>query len=182
MKIQIKNRTSKIKFKIFLLSLSKTTLNDFNPFGKITLKNIDQIIDKEFSRKDKIKFFTFFKNEIISYSYLTLFNKPTKKHNCILGIVVTDQWQGLGYGKKICYHMIQTAWKKKLKKIWLTVFIDNLRAQKIYRELGFELEGVFLDDEIFAGKKRSVLSMAILKDKKHSKINRQKIWKQFILK
>ena len=44
--------------------------------------------------------------------------------------------------------MIKTAWKKNLKKIWLSVFSDNIPAQKIYRNLGFELEGIFLDDEI----------------------------------
>ena len=131
------------------------------------------------SRKDKIKFFTFVGDEIISYSYLILFDKPTKKHNCILGIVITDQWQGKGYGKKICNYMIKTAWKKNLKKIWLSVFSDNIPAQKIYRNLGFELEGIFLDDEIFDGKKRNVLSMAILKERKSSKISREKIWQEF---
>jgi RimJ/RimL family protein N-acetyltransferase len=178
-RIQVKNKTSKTKFRTFLLSLSEKTLNNFNPFGKITLKNIDKLVEKEFSRKDKIKFFTYIGNEIISYSYLTLFDKLSKKHNCILGIVIADNWQGKGYGKQICQHMIKTAWKKKLTKIWLTVFIDNIPAQKIYSKLGFELEGIFLDDEIINGKKRTVLSMAIFKDKKYSKTNRKKIWQQF---
>ena len=44
-------------------------------------------------------------DELIAYSYLTKFDKKSKKHNCILGIVISDKWQGKGFGKKICKYI-----------------------------------------------------------------------------
>jgi len=178
MRLVIKNKAPQNKFRKLLLHLSSNTLYLFNPFGRITDTNIHSIVKKELERKDKLKFFSFLGKELISYSFLTTFEKPTKKHNCILGMVVGDKWQKQGYGKRICKHMIKTAWKKGFKKIWLTVFADNLTAQKLYLSLGFEIEGIFLADEIENGKKRDVVSMAIIKNYKKSESNRIRLWKK----
>ena len=151
-------------FKKFLLSLSPQTLKTFNPFGAIKNTNVICIVKKELGRNDKVKFFSYVEGKLIAYSFLTKFEKSTKKHSCILGIVVGDVWQKKGLGKQICKHMIKYAWKNKFKKIWLTVFLDNMYAIKFYKHLGFEVEGVFIYDEKLMKKYRDVVSMAIFKN------------------
>ena len=176
--LRIRNKVGVNDFKKFLFELSENTLNNFNPFGKITQKNVDSIVDKELKRKDKIKFFSYLKKNLIAYSFLTKFEKPTKLHNCILGIVIADPGQSKGFGKMICLHMVEYAWRKGFKKIWLTVFFDNVKAINLYKRLGFEIEGIFIDDEISGGKKRDVVSMAIFKNSKNKSKNRKILWKR----
>jgi putative acetyltransferase len=160
----------------FLLNLGKHTLYHFNHFGKITHSNIDIIVQRELSRKDRIRFFSSVNGELIAYSFLTLFEKPSKKHNCILGIVIGEKWQGKGYGKKICAHMIRKAWQKRFGKIWLNVYSDNPRAIALYRSVGFEVEGIFMADEMEGTDVRHIVSMATFRDRNFGKKSRLAIW------
>ena len=73
--------------------------------------------------------------------------------------------------------MIEVAWKKKFEKIWLTTYYDNKAALKIYRKLGFEVEGIFINEEKINGKPRQVVSMGLFKNKKNMKEFRQKLIK-----
>jgi RimJ/RimL family protein N-acetyltransferase len=175
--IEIKNSVNNKDFKKFLLDLNKQTQSTFNYFGVISLNTIDEILQKELSRKDKLRYFVFLENELIAYSFLSLFEKSTKKHNCILGIVIGDKWQNKGYGKKICEKMIEDSWKKGLEKIWLTVHHKNKKAIKLYKLLGFEVEGIFINDEIFEEKYQTIISMALFKNN-IGMGQRLKIWKE----
>src|SRR5579872_6126629 len=143
-------------FRKFLLKLGNTTQYNFNHFGKINFNNINRIVQQELTRKDKVKFFALVENELIGYGFLTKFEKFTKKHNCILGIVISDSWQNSGLGKKLCTYMILDAWKNGFKKIWLNVYYDNERAFHLYKSLGFDIEGIFMADEIINKKQRHV--------------------------
>ena len=99
--LKIIHNSDPIVFQEFLLKLGKKTLHNFNPFGEINSSNVTSIVEKELFRNDRIKFFSFYENNLIAYSYLTKFQKKSKKHNCILGIVIADKWQGNGFGEKI---------------------------------------------------------------------------------
>jgi len=175
--IEIRDSVIPEDFKKFLLELSEQTQSTFNYFGVISSDSIDEILQKELSRRDKLQFFTFLENKLIAYSFLSLFEKSTKKHNCILGIVIGDNWQNKGYGKKICEKMIEDAWKNGLEKIWLTVHYKNKKAIELYKLLGFEVEGVFMNDEIFEEKYQTIISMARFKNQIEVE-QRLKIWKE----
>ena len=175
--LSFKSQTSPLLFKKFLLSLTPKTLSKFTNFGKITIKNVDNIVKNELSSSDKIKFFSFLNNELIGYSFLIKFDKSSKKHNCILGIVLADNWQKKGFGKQICQHMIKMAWENKIEKIWLTVYQDNLDAYNMYKKIGFEVEGIFLYDEKFSGKFKHKISMAIFKNHLNNNTKRKNILK-----
>lgn len=175
--IEIRNSVVHIDFKKFLLELSEQTQSTFNYFGIISSDSIDEILQKELSRKDKLQYFIFLENELIAYSFLNLFEKSTKKHNCILGIVIGDKWQNKGFGKKICEKMIEDAWRKGLEKIWLTVHHKNKKAIELYKSLGFEVEGIFMNDEIFEEKYQTIISMALFKNQIEIG-QRLKIWKE----
>ncbi len=178
-KIQIKDSVRFKVFKEFLLSLGSETQFNFNHFGKISSKTVDAIVKNEIVRINKLKFFTFVDNDLAGYGFLTKFEKNEKKHNCILGVVVKDSFQNQHLGEKICRHMIITAWNKGFTKIWLNVHSDNLRAFRLYKKLGFEIEGIFLEDEIVGKKKRNIISMAIFKNKKNQFKKRQCLFNKF---
>ena len=72
--------------------------------------------------------------------------------------------------------MINHAWKKQFEKIWLTVFDNNVSAIGLYKSLGFEIEGIFMNDELSLKKQRHVISMAIFKNKLTYIKKRKKIW------
>lgn len=177
-KIKIKNNVEIEKFEEFLLNLSKESQIEFNHFGIINKKTAHKIIHSEFNRKDKIKFFSVLDGKVVGYSFLIKFSKSTKKHNCTLGIIILDQFQNIGIGKKMCTHMIKKAWNKGFTKIWLNVFFDNVRAFKMYKSLGFQIEGIFIDDEIYKNKKRHVISMALIKNKSYNFSKRIKLIKK----
>ena len=172
----IKSDVSQKLFEKFLLKLELKTLNEFSNFGSINKKNVAVIAENELRKENRIQFFSIINNEIIAYSFLEKFEKQSKKHNCILGIVVADAWQQKGWGKKICKHMINSAWEKDIEKIWLTVFDNNVSAIGLYKSLGFEIEGIFMNDELSLKKQRHVISMAIFKNKLTYIKKRKKIW------
>ena len=174
--LKILHKTPPKIFQEFLLSLKNKTLYNFNPFGKINSSNVVSIVQKELSRKDRIRFFSFYGDTLIGYSYLTKFEKKSKKHNCTLGIVIGDKWQSDGFGTLICKYMIDYAWKKQFEKIWLTVFDNNTPAINLYKSLGFEVEGIFINDEQYLKKQRHVVSMAIFKNRRTYIHKRKKIW------
>jgi len=174
----ILNKTSKEKFKKFLLSLGNKTQNTFNHFGEINTNTITSITAKEITRNDKEKFFGFVDGELTVYGFLTMFDKITKKHNCTLGIVVSDTWQKKGFGNKMCQHMIDFAWKHGFTKIWLAVYSDNKIGINLYKSLGFQIEGIFINDEKFHTKNRHVISMAKFKNGNDYDKQRLEMWKK----
>tara|TARA_B110000196_G_scaffold290929_1_gene277525 strand:+ start:81 stop:629 length:549 start_codon:yes stop_codon:yes gene_type:complete len=175
--ISIKSDVSQKLFEKFLLKLELKTLNEFSNFGSINKKNVAVIAENELRKENRIQFFSIINNEIIAYSFLEKFEKQSKKHNCILGIVVADAWQQKGWGKKICKHMINSAWEKDMEKIWLTVYSDNIHAYSMYKKIGFKIEGIFMYDEKFHGKFKHKISMAIFKKHVNNKSKREKIIK-----
>ena len=174
-KIKISSTCKRKDFKILLLNLSQNTLINFTYFGKITKKNVEEIITLELKDTKKTRFFIYLENQLIGYSFLSKFSRKTKAHVCTYGIVIGDEWQGNGHGYKICKHMINVSWKKGFKNIWLTSYFDNKSALQIYQKLGFIVEGIFIDEEKLDGKYRHVLSMGLFKNKKNIDKIRQKI-------
>ena len=58
--------------------MGKKTYENFNTFGTINSSTLVSIIRHELSRKDKLRFFTFVNDDLISYSFLTKFEKKSK--------------------------------------------------------------------------------------------------------
>lgn len=120
-------------------------------------------------------------NIIMGYAYLRFFpDKEIKKYTTSLGIVVADEYQNKGIGKKLMNELLDYSKQNNYKKVWLATYTDNIRALKMYNNLGFEIEGIFMYDEYFDGKPRHVVSMALFlsDDCKNSKIERINFIKQ----
>ncbi|WP_195988429.1 GNAT family N-acetyltransferase [Clostridium sp. D53t1_180928_C8] len=67
---------------------------------------------------------------------------PRLRHSASIGIMVHKDYQGKGIGKKLMETVIDLAdnWLM-LKRLELGVFTDNIRALKLYKAFGFEIEG-----------------------------------------
>lgn len=65
-----------------------------------------------------------------------------RRHAAMLGISVAPEAQGQGVGRLLMQALCDYAdqWAQILR-IELTVFVDNERAIRLYRSVGFELEG-----------------------------------------
>ena len=72
-------------------------------------------------------------DEAIGYGHL-----DREKDTVWLGIAVSEGYTGKGLGKKIMNELISCAREKKIKDIRLSVYKNNIPAQKLYEKLGFE--------------------------------------------
>ncbi|MBL9175671.1 MAG: GNAT family N-acetyltransferase [Verrucomicrobiales bacterium] len=67
---------------------------------------------------------------------------PRRQHVAELGMAVRDDWQGRGVGTALLKAALELAdgWMQ-LRRLQLTVFVDNAPAVRLYRKFGFEVEG-----------------------------------------
>ncbi len=69
-------------------------------------------------------------------------NSPRRKHAAYLGMAVHDKWQSKGVGTALMRAAIDLAdnWLD-LSRLELTVYTDNEPAMRLYKKLGFVVEG-----------------------------------------
>lgn len=81
--------------------------------------------------------------EIVAMGGLDLFPKsPRRRHAGHIGLAVHDKWQSKGVGTALMKALIDVADKwLNLSRLELTVFNDNEPALRLYKKLGFEVEG-----------------------------------------
>jgi RimJ/RimL family protein N-acetyltransferase len=160
----------------FFENLDDETLYYFSLYPNINKQSEAKIISKLILKDKNQKVFGYFiKNNMIGYGILRFFSKETKKSICNLGIVISKNFQNQGIGKELADYMIYWAKKNDYKKIWLTVYADNLKAIRFYSKLGFQPEGIFMYDEYFGNNVRNSISMALFFG--HNPLNeRKKIW------
>ncbi|WLR57262.1 GNAT family protein [Mesobacillus subterraneus] len=83
-----------------------------------------------------------------------------------LGIAIGDKsYWGKGYGLSAMNEMLIWGFQQlELNKIWLRVEIDNEKAIKSYKNIGYVEEGVLRQDRLRNGEFVDRLRMSILKD------------------
>jgi acetyltransferase len=57
-------------------------------------------------------------------------------------ILVSDAWQGHGFGVELLRRLVQIGRDEKLKRIVATILSDNIAMQRVSRKLGFKLKRV----------------------------------------
>lgn len=171
MRLKIKTPSEEDLYNFFL-ALNDEVLFNFTPFGKVNSLDIaKKVAETELAKplKQQKNFGLYLGSLLIGYGFLRFFEKYEKRYTCTLGIVVRPDYMNKGYGKKLLQKMILWAKTHKFRKIWLTVYSDNLRAIKLYKKLGFEIEGIFMNDAFFKNRPRHVVSMALIFGKKLTK-------------
>jgi putative acetyltransferase len=92
---------------------------------------------------DKYALVACIEGEIVAMGGLDLFPKsPRRRHAGHIGLAVHDKWQSKGVGSALMKALIDAAdnWLN-LSRLELTVFTDNEAALKLYKKLGFVIEG-----------------------------------------
>lgn len=99
------------------------------------------------------KFFTICDNsKPIGFMGLSNISKPNKNADLFIAIG-EDEYRGKGIGKIAMNWLIDYGFKKlKLHKINLGVIKDNIPAVKLYKSLGFIIEGEMKDEVFNKGK------------------------------
>ena len=102
------------------------------------LQNIQSsILEKMFLYEIKNEF----ENKIVGICSIEGINKIRIKHRVDLAITVLKNYWGNGIGVALINYNIDYCKMNSIKKIELTVRVDNERALKLYKKFGFEIEG-----------------------------------------
>ncbi len=131
----------------FNAGLSETTRNRFLPhaYDDDTIKHI---LGRAEDGTDYVV--VLLNNDsIIGYAFLWNMGDPVP----VLGIGITDAWQGEGLGEPLMQHLIDTAEAEGRDGIVLTSVPENERAFALYQKMGFLHTG---DTENVAGDGRIV--------------------------
>lgn len=104
--------------------------------------------------------------EIVTHAALMIEPNLRRRHAAHLGITVADAYTGRGVGDLMMTALLDAAdnWLHLLR-IELTVFVDNLAAQNLYRKHGFVQEGVLRAYAMRDGELVDTLYMARLHPK-----------------
>lgn len=87
---------------------------------------------------------------IVGFSRCEGVNLKRLAHKVEFGVGVVKEFWGYGIGKRLLQESIAWADSNGIKKITLNVLETNEKAIKLYRSLGFEVEGVLKKDKILS--------------------------------
>ncbi|MEK7786498.1 MAG: GNAT family N-acetyltransferase, partial [Chloroflexota bacterium] len=104
-------------------------------------------------------------NEVIGQLGLHTFpNAPRRRHVGQIGMAVRDDWQGKGAGTALMQAAIDLAEKwLNLSRLELEVYTDNEPAIRLYKKLGFSIEGTLVHFAFRDGQYVDAYMMARLK-------------------
>ena len=81
--------------------------------------------------------------EIVGHAALNLNpGYPRRKHAASIGMAVHDKWHSRGVGTALMKHLIEIADKwLNISRLELSVYTDNEPALRLYKKVGFQVEG-----------------------------------------
>lgn len=79
---------------------------------------------------------------LIGVAQLKIGEFKKNSHTAEVGLVVLKEYRGLGVGSALMEEVLSLAGKKRVEKVWLSVFSTNKAAITLYKKFGFEVEGV----------------------------------------
>lgn len=99
------------------------------------------------------------------------FSIDTRSNNAELGIVIGNKaYWGKGYGTDAIRTMLRHSFETlNLHRVFLHVFESNTRAMKVYRRVGFTVEGQLREDRFSQGRYEDTIIMGILRDEWQAK-------------
>ena len=101
--------------------------------------------------------------EIVGMLSLQVSTRLRRAHVGDLGMAVHDKWAGKGVGSALIKAAIDLADKwLNLSRLELTVYTDNEPALRLYKRLGFEIEGVQRNAILLDGTYENLILMAVL--------------------
>lgn len=134
--------------------------------GYISCVGFENLIKEDSQSKKNIFLVTEIDNKIVAYSRCEGSELKRFSHKVEFGIGVLKKSWGYGIGTNMLRKSIHWADTNDIKKIILSGVVEtNERAIKIYKDLGFEVEGVLKKDRILSdGNYYNSLIMARFRD------------------
>jgi RimJ/RimL family protein N-acetyltransferase len=86
--------------------------------------------------------------------------RPIFAHVGTLGMGLLPDWRGRGLGTQLMAAAVEASRACGLERVELAVFADNERAQRLYRKMGFVVEGVQARRAKVDGRYRDEILMA----------------------
>ncbi|WP_088010516.1 GNAT family N-acetyltransferase [Gottfriedia acidiceleris] len=119
-------------------------------------------LEDTFNEKNSIILLGTINDQIISIGSINSSQKERTKHVGTLGIVIKKKYWGLSLGKLLMQSLVDWAKQNNLtRKIQLVTNEDNHKAIQLYKNLGFEIEGVMKEDTYINGKYCNTLMMGL---------------------
>lgn len=101
------------------------------------------------------------KRRIIGAASLSFNSVEAFKHKAELGVTVHDDYQNMALGTAMVKHLLDIARKKGLKKVFLLVNTENVRAIHVYEKCGFRTEAKLVKEHYRRGRLGDDYRMAI---------------------
>ncbi len=106
--------------------------------------SVEDIIEM-IKRREKVNALTlgiFANDHIAGYLVAERGNANRVKHSFYLHLGILKNYQGEGLANKLLKYLIEFAQNHSVKRIELTVRVDNQKAVSLYQKFGFEIEGI----------------------------------------
>jgi RimJ/RimL family protein N-acetyltransferase len=101
-------------------------------------------------------------DEVVGWCDIVRQERETRAHCGTLGIGLLPDWRGRGIGRRLIEAAIAEAWRRGFERIELTVNEGNERAERLYRAVGFVIEGRHRRAARFGATYLDVIAMAQL--------------------
>lgn len=143
--------------------------SDFFTFGRGEFKkSIDEeeaILEEYIRQPNQIYLIGQIGNKIVCQMSINASPKPRLQHIGTLGISVSKSHWGKGIGAYILQSSLDWAKRSKIiRKVNLVVVSNNEKAMRLYKKLGFEIEGQIIRDFYINGQFYDSYAMGILID------------------
>ena len=103
-------------------------------------------------------------DHVVGWCDVTPMHRPTMRHCGVLGMALLPAWRGRGLGERLMRQALEAARAFGFSRVELTVRHDNIRAQALYRKVGFEVEGRKRSAVLVDGVFHDLVVMALLFD------------------
>lgn len=113
-------------------------------------------------KNDWPQFVAIHNGKVIGWCDISSLDRPVFSHIGSLGIGVIDGYRSMGIGRALMKAALNKAQEKGLTRIELTVREHNKRAISLYKDFGFEIEGIHKNGVCINGKYENHIFMALL--------------------
>lgn len=113
--------------------------------------------------KNSIDMIIYYNSEKVGRIYI--YNIDYKNEKCEYGIALDPEYSGKGIAYEASKLLLNYVFSNlKIRKIYLELFSDNMRAKKLYEKIGFKQEGYFNDEIYKNGEFKDIIRMAYYKN------------------
>ena len=125
--------------------------------SKETKSFVEKIISNNYSQ-----FFAIENNQVVGWCDIIPKEQELHRHVGVLGMGIISGFRNKGIGTELMSQTIAHARMNGIERIELEVYASNLIAQKLYKIIGFEVEGIKRKGKKHNGEYEDVIMMGLI--------------------